>query len=53
MRDAPLVLRRPTPSIDVELLQQRVRFTDALQQVLVVLDHLAAHVHAKPLLVRE
>ena len=40
-------------SVDVQLLQQRERVADALQQILVVLDHLAAHVHAKPLLVDE
>src|SRR4051794_21537273 len=40
-------------SIDVQLLQQRERVPDDLQQILVVLDHLAAHVHAKPLLVDE
>src|SRR6185503_18057983 len=39
--------------IDVELAQERKLVVDALQQILVVLDHLAAHVDAKPLLVHE
>ena len=39
--------------VDVQLGQQPVGVVDALQQVLVVLDHLAAHVHPEPLLVHE
>ena len=38
-------------SIDVQFLQKCERITDALEQILVVLDHLATHAHAKPLLV--
>ena len=42
---------RSFPSVDVQLLQEGKRVVDRLEQVLVVLDHLAAHVDAKPLLV--
>src|SRR5262249_49499421 len=37
--------------VDVQLLEQRERVVDRLEEVLVVLDHLAPHVHAEPLLV--
>jgi hypothetical protein len=37
--------------VDVQLVQERERVVERLEQVLVVLDHLAAHVNAKPLLV--
>jgi hypothetical protein len=37
--------------VDVKLVEQRQRVVDRLEQILVVLDHLAAHVDAKPLLV--
>ena len=39
------------PLVNVQLLQERERVVERLEQVLVVLDHLAAHVDAKPLLV--
>jgi hypothetical protein len=35
----------------VQLVQERERVVEGLKQILVVLDHLAAHVNAKPLLV--
>ena len=38
--------------VDVQLVEERKRVVESLEQVLVVLDHLAAHVDAKPLLVR-
>ena len=38
---------------DVQLVEQAVEVVSRLQQVLVVLDHLAAHVDAQPLLVHE
>ena len=37
--------------VDVQLLQERERVVERFEQILVVLDHLAAHVDAKPLLV--
>src|SRR5512133_3233754 len=37
--------------INVQLVQERERVVEGLEQILVVLDHLAAHVDAKPLLV--
>src|SRR4029077_20959919 len=37
--------------VDVQLFEERERVVEGLEQVLVVLDHLAAHVDAKPLLV--
>ena len=36
--------------MDVQFLQQREGVTDIFEQVLVVLDHLGARVHPKPLL---
>ena len=39
------------PLVDVQLVQERERIVERLKQILVVLDHLAAHVDAKPLLV--
>ena len=39
------------PLVDVQLVQERERVVEGLEQILVVLDHLAAHVDAKPLLV--
>src|SRR4029453_5715186 len=41
----------PNSLVDVQLLQERERVVERLEQVLVVLDHLAAQVDAKPLLV--
>jgi hypothetical protein len=35
----------------VKLVKERERVTNRLEQILVVLDHLALHVDAKPLLV--
>jgi hypothetical protein len=37
--------------INVQLVQERERVVEGLKQILVVLDHFAAHVDAKPLLV--
>ena len=37
--------------IDMQLLQKRGLIIDGLKQILVVFDHLAAHVDAQPLLV--
>jgi hypothetical protein len=37
--------------INVQLVQERERVIERLEQVLVVFDHLAAHIDAKPLLV--
>src|SRR5215510_558210 len=42
---------RPSGLVDVELLQRGVRVVEGLEEVLVVLDHLAAHVDPEPLLV--
>jgi hypothetical protein len=42
---------RRIPLIDVQLVQERERVVEGFKQILVVLDHLAAHVDAKPLLV--
>ena len=39
------------PLVDVQLVQERDRVIERLEQILVVLDHLALHVHAEPLLV--
>src|SRR4029077_16289872 len=49
----PATGRRPTGVrlVDVQLAQQRKRVVERLKQILVALDHLAAHVDAKPLLV--
>ena len=49
----PTTGRRPTGVrlVDVQLAQQRKRVVERLKQILVALDHLAAHVDAKPLLV--
>jgi hypothetical protein len=38
--------------VDVELVEEREWVVERLEQILVVLDHLAAHVDAEPLLVR-
>src|SRR5262245_40422503 len=48
---APFCRDRSGRSVDVQLVQQGQRVVDRLEQVLVVLDHLAPHVDAKPLLV--
>ena len=42
---------RRVPLVDVQLVQERKRVVEGLKQILVVLDHLAAHVDPKPLLV--
>ena len=39
--------------INVQLVQERQRVIESLEKVLVVFDHLATHVDAKPLLVHE
>ena len=38
--------------VDVQLVQERERVVEGLEQILAVLDHLAAHVDAEPLLER-
>jgi hypothetical protein len=37
--------------VDVQLVQECEGVVEGLEEILVVLDHLAVHVHAKPLLV--
>ena len=46
-------VRLPRALVDVQLVEERKGIVDALEEILVVLDHLAAHVDAKPLLVHE
>src|SRR4029453_9442198 len=57
-RDSLPLARFPAPTrssavplIDVQLVEERERVVERLEQILVVLDHLAAHVDTKPLLV--
>ena len=53
-RAGPNCLGDTTPRlVDVQLFEQRERLIHGLEEILVVLDHLAAHVDAEPLLVHE